>query len=146
MLRLDANLPKPFLHTGFAPLRAVMRPGEKVAHRLGEVPQRLLLHGLGACCQPVVLGAGDSQLSTLFVVARRAASRLPVLVLLDGQVPHEPRMATMLGQRRRLVSGRNQPVSRHTSNLAATTDKLPKGQAGPAPAKARGIHAKRTND
>jgi hypothetical protein len=41
----------------------------------------------------------------LLVVAGRAATGLPVLLLLDGQVPHVPGMATMLGQRRRLLSG-----------------------------------------
>ena len=106
-----------------------MGSGEKVSHRLGEVPQRLLLHGLGARCQPVVVGARRGQLSTLFVVARRAAAGLPVLVLLDGQVPHEPGVAAMLDQHRRLLSARKQPVSRHASNLTATTDKLPKGAA-----------------
>src|SRR6185312_11600046 len=112
----------------------------------GEVPQRLLLHGLRACRQPVVLGTGRGQLSALLVVAGRAASRLPVQLLLDGQVPHKPGMATMLRQHHRLLTGRNQPISRHTSNLATTTtDKLPKGQpAPPPPAEARGRHAATT--
>jgi hypothetical protein len=120
-----------------------VRSAEPTAHRLGEVPQRLLLHGLRAGRQPVVLGWGRSQLSTLLVVAGRAATGLPVQLLLDGQVPHIPGVATMLRQHRSLVSGRKQPVARHTSNLAATTDKLSNREAAlppPAKAKARGFH------
>ena len=133
------------MHTGFAPRRAAVRSGEKVAHRLGEVPQRLLLHGLRAGRQPVVLGAGRGQLSTLLVVAGRAATGLPVLLLLDGQVPHIPGVATMLRQHRPLLSSRKQPISRHASNVAATTDKSPKGDAAiPPPTKAMGFHAATT--
>ena len=57
MMRFDADLPEPLVHTGFAPPRAAVRSAEKVAHRLREVPQRLLLHGVRASRQPVVLGA-----------------------------------------------------------------------------------------
>ena len=59
---------------------------EKVAHRSREVPQRPLLHGLRPGRQPVVFGAGRSQLGTLIVVIRCSAARLPVLLLLDGQI------------------------------------------------------------
>ena len=142
VMRFDRNLPESLVHTGFAPCRAAMRSVEKVAHRLGEVPQRLLLHGLRAGRQPIVLGAGRGQLRTLLVVARRAATGLPVPLLLDGQVPHIPGVATMLGQHVRLFRGRKQPITRHASNLAATTDKLPKGEAVlPPPAKAKGFDA-----
>jgi hypothetical protein len=101
----DRYLPESLVHPGFAPRRAAMRSAEKVVHRLGEVPQRLLLHGLRPGRQPIVLGTSGGQLRTLLVVAGRAATGLPVLLLLDGQVPHVPGMATMLGQRRRLLSG-----------------------------------------
>ncbi|BBY95316.1 hypothetical protein MGALJ_49850 [Mycobacterium gallinarum] len=53
----------------------------------------------------------------------------------------------MLGQEHRLLSVRNQTVSRHTSNLVATTDKSPKGEAAfLAPAKAAGFHAATNHD
>jgi hypothetical protein len=138
MMRFHRDLPESLMHTGFAPRRAAVRSAEKVAHRLGEVPQCLLLHGLRAGRQPVVLGTGRGQLSTLLVIAGRAATGLPMPLLLDGQVPHIPGMATMLGHHRPLLSGRKQPVTRHASNLAGTTDKLSKGEAAlPPPAKAR---------
>jgi hypothetical protein len=42
----------------------------------------------------------------LLVVAGREATRLPVLLLLGGQIPHIPSMATMLRQHCRLLFGR----------------------------------------
>ena len=141
MLRLDTDLPKSLVHSDFSPRRAAMGPAEETAHRLGEVAQRLLLHGLGASRQPVVLSAGRSQLSTLLVIAGCPPTGLPMLLLLDSQIPHIPCMATMLRQHHRLVSRRKKPVSRHTRNIVTTPDKLPKGQAALAPAKAMSIHA-----
>ena len=47
VMRFDRDLPEPLMYTGFAPRRAAVRSAEEVAHRLGEIPQRLLLHGLG---------------------------------------------------------------------------------------------------
>jgi hypothetical protein len=144
VMRFDRDLPESLMQIGFAPGRAAVGSGEEVAHRLSEVPQRLLLHRLGAGRQPVVLGAGRGQLRALLVVAGRAASRLPMLLLLDGQVPYIPGVATMLTQQRRLLGSRKQPVSRHPSNLSATTDKSPKGDAALSPpAKASGFHAAR---
>ena len=130
VLRLNGDLPEPFVDAGFAPCRAAVRPGEKVTHRLGEVTQRLLLHRLGSSSQPPVLGAGSSQLSALLVVSGRAPSWLPVLLLLDGQIPHKPGIAAVRCQGRRLLSGRKKPVTRHAMKLATTTDKSPKGESG----------------
>jgi len=142
VMRFHPDLPEPLMYTGFAPRRAAMGSAEKVAHRLGEVPQRLLLHGLGPRRQPLVHGAGRGQLSALLVVAGRAASGLPVLLLLDRQVPHIPGIATMPRQRPRLLSGRKKPVTRHASNIIATTDKSLKGEAAFRPlAQVRGFHA-----
>jgi hypothetical protein len=141
VMRLHPDLPESFVHTGFSPRRAAMRRGEKVAHGLGEVPQCLLLHGLRATRQPAVLGAGSGQLGTLLAVARRMTSRLPVLLLLDGQVPYIPSVAAMLGQRCPVLSGGEQPIS-HRRKLTATTDKLTKGEAAFAPeAQAKGFQA-----
>jgi hypothetical protein len=140
--RFDRDLPEPLMYTGFAPGRAAVRSGEKIPHRLGEVPQCLLLHSLGASRQPIMLGTRRSQLSTLLVISRRTATGLPVQLLFDGQVPHKPGMATMLRQHHRLLSGWKQTVSRHPRNVIATTDKSRKGEAARPPlAKARGFHA-----
>jgi hypothetical protein len=90
-----------------------------------------------------MLATGRGQLSALLVEAGRVTSGLPVLVLLDGEVPHVPGVATMLGQYRRLLGGRKQPKSRHASNVATTTDKSPKGAAF-APGYTLGFHAATT--
>jgi hypothetical protein len=50
--------------------------------------------------------------------------------------------ATMPGQQPRLLSVRKQPITQHNGNLAATTDKSPKGEAALLPpAAARSYHA-----
>jgi hypothetical protein len=94
---------------------------------MGEVPQGLLLHGLRSGCQPVVFGAGRSQLGTLLVVARRATAWLPVLLLLYGQIPHKPGLATVLGQQLHLLAAGKQTESTHTDTVGGTTDNVPKG-------------------
>ncbi len=127
--RFDTDLPESFISTGLTPRRATMGAVEKVPHRLRKVPQRLLLHGLRPGCQPVVFGAGRSQLSTLLVVARRLAAWLPVLLLLlHGQIPHKPGVATVLGQRCRLLSTGKQPEPAHSNNVTSTTDNSSKGE------------------
>ncbi len=125
--RFESDLPKPFVLAGFTPGRAAVGAVEEVAHRLGEVPQRLLLHGLRSGGQPVVFGAGRSQLGTLLVVTRRVPARLPVPLLLDGQVPHKPRVARVFGQRRCLLRAGKQPKPAHINNLGVTTDNISKG-------------------
>ena len=125
--RFESDLPESFMFAGLTPCRATMGAVEKVAHRLGEVPQRLLLHSLRPGCQPVVFGAGRSQLGTLLVVTGRPAAWLPVLLLLDGQIPHKPGMTTVFGQRCRLLGGGEQPKPGHINNLGGTTDNLSKG-------------------
>jgi hypothetical protein len=125
--RFDTDLPKSFMRASFTPRRASMGAVEKVPHRLREVPQRLLLHGLRPGCQPLVFGAGGGQLSTLLVVTRRSAAWLPVLLLLHGQIPHKPGVATVFDQCCRLLKAGKQPKPAHSSNVTATTDNLPKG-------------------
>ncbi len=140
--RLDRHLSEPFVHTGFAPGRAPVRATEEVTHRLREIPQRLLLHRLGSGRQPRIFGARGGQLRTLLVVARRATARLPMLLLLDRQIPNIPGVAAVLSQPRRLLSSRKQPITRHTENLAPTTDTTQKGEAATLPlAQDRGFHA-----
>ena len=52
--------PEPLIPPGLAPRRPPGRVGriEERGHRLGEIPQRLLLHHLGALGQPVMLRPG----------------------------------------------------------------------------------------
>jgi hypothetical protein len=91
-------------------------------HGLVEIPQRLLLHRLGACCQPRVPGAGLSELSALLQVAWRAfTARMPVRVLLDGHVPYVAGVRAVLPQQRLLGGRGEQTVPRHANTLAIST-------------------------
>jgi hypothetical protein len=119
----ESDLPESFVLAGLTPRWAAVGAVEKVAHRLGEVAQRLLLDGLRPGCQPVAFGARRGQLGTLLVIIRRLAARLPVLLLLDGQIPHKPGMATVFCQYRRLLNTGKQPKPAHSNNLGTTTDK-----------------------
>lgn len=95
----------------------------KRGHRLGEIAQSLLLHHLRADRQPRMLRPGLGKLSALLKVTRRArATRAPVTVLLHGEVPHVPGMRAMVPQHRLLGRRGEQPVSRHASTLATSTD------------------------
>ena len=123
----ESDLSKSFMLAGLAPRRAPVGAVEKVAHRLGEVPQRLLLDGLRPGCQPIVFGPGRGQLGTLLVVTRRVAAWLPVLLLLHGKIPHKPGMTTVFGQCCGLLRAGKQPKPTHGKNLGATTDNLLKG-------------------
>ncbi len=125
--QFESDLPESFMLAGFTPRRATVGAVEKVAHCLREVPQRLLLHSLRPGCQPVVFGAGRGQLGTLLVVTGRLAAWLPVLLLLDGQIPHKPGMTTVFRQPCRLLRAGEQPKPGHVNNLGGTTDNLPKG-------------------
>src|SRR4029450_12270415 len=58
LIRLHADLPKPFVHTGFTPRRAAMGAVEEAPHGLREIPQRLLLHSMASGPKPPVLGPG----------------------------------------------------------------------------------------
>jgi hypothetical protein len=61
------------------------------------------------------------------VIAGRLAARLPMLLLLHGQIPHKPGMGTMLGQPCGLLRAGKQPKPAHSNNLGTATDNLPKG-------------------
>ena len=50
-----------------------------------------------------------------------------MLLLLYGKIPHKPRMATVLGHDRSLLTTGKQPKSAHTDNLGTTTDNQSKG-------------------
>lgn len=133
LVQFDADLPKSFVAAGLAPRRPAVGAAKKIAHRLGEVAQGLLLHRLRPRGQPPVFSAGCRQLRTLLVVIRCVAARLPVPLLLDSQIPHKPGMATMLDQYRRLPRCGKQPKSGHIGNLDTTTDNTSKGGRGVPP-------------
>jgi hypothetical protein len=111
--------------SGFAPRRPtgwVFRVEER-GHRLGKVSQRLLLHHLGASGQPGELCPRLGELPTLLQVAGcTLPARMPMLVLLDGQVPDVPGVAAMVSQRRLLGRSGEQPIPRHTNILSTTAD------------------------
>jgi hypothetical protein len=125
--RFESDLPKSFMLARLAPGRATVCAVKEIAHRLGEVPQGLLLHGLRPGRQPVVFSAGAGQLGTLLVVSGRLATWLPVLVLLHGEIPHKPGMATVFGQYCRLLKAGKQAKPAHINNLGRTTDNRSKG-------------------
>ena len=118
----DSDLAESFMRAGLAPRRGAVSTVKKVAHRLGEVPQRLLLHGLRPGCQPVIFGAGCGQLGTLLVVSGRFSAWLPMPLLRYGKIPHKPGMATVLDQCCRLLTGGKQPKPAHINNLSRATD------------------------
>jgi hypothetical protein len=106
----------------------MMRSSEEAAHRLVEVPQRLLLHHLAPGPQPCVLRASTCELPTLFEVSRRAgAAWSPPCVLLDRQVPDKSRVPVVLSQYHFLHGRRHKAVARHTRTLAIGSD-IPEGQ------------------
>jgi hypothetical protein len=122
MARFDLDLPEPLMHAGLAPRRAAMGAAKEVPHGLGEVPQRLLLHRLRTGRQPIVFGTGRRQLGRLLVITGGTTAWAPKLLLLDGQVPHEPRMPAMLQHHLLLSWRRQQSKPRHARKVAAATD------------------------
>ncbi len=121
---INAGQAGPLGWTGQAALGLrVADPEATVVALSGEVPQRLLLHRLGAGGQPRVFRPGLGELPALLQVARRARpARVPVGVLLDGQVPHVPGVAAVVPQHRLLGGGGEQPVPRHANTLSDSTD------------------------
>ena len=120
--------PESLMPPGLTPRRPPSRAPrtEKGSHRLCEVPHGLLLHHLGACGQPGILGPGYGELTALLEVARRASpARVPVPVLLDGGIPDKPGVAAVFSQHRLLGGRRKQPVPGHANTLANIAD-IPK--------------------
>jgi hypothetical protein len=96
---------------------------EEVHHRLGEIPQRLLLNHLTASAEPIKLTAGRGQLSALFQVAGRpTASGPPVRLLLACQIPHVSRVRAVLPQHCLLVGRWHQAVAGHANTLSRRSD------------------------
>jgi hypothetical protein len=108
---------------GLPPRRATMGPSEKACHGLREVPQRLLLHHLGATAEPVMLGPGLRELPALLQVSRPAPpARPPVRLLLHRQIPHVPGIGAVLPQLGFLAGRRRKTVPVHAATLAARSD------------------------
>jgi hypothetical protein len=119
---LEPHLPETFIHPGFAPGRTPMGAGEEVLHGLGEVAQRLLLYRCRSGRQPLVFGTDFGQLRAMLRIPGDAASWLPQLLLLDGQIPHKPGMPAMLRQHRLLCWRWQQPKPRHSRKVSTATD------------------------
>jgi len=124
-LRPKSDNPEALMTPGLAPCWSPVSPSKEVLHRLREVPQGLLLHHVAARGQPCEVGASLGQLAALCQVAGRGGTAgSPVLMLLDGEVPHEPGVCAVLPQEKLLLWSRREPVAGHKSNLLATTDIL----------------------
>lgn len=127
MLRLNVYDPETFAAPGFTPRWPTIAPSEEPGHCLCEVSQCLLLHDDAPGRQPVASGPCFRELATLLRPTRgRLASWSPPQPLLGRKVPHEPSMSAVLSKHRLLDGRRQQAVSRHESNITATTD-IPRG-------------------
>ena len=125
LLPAPAHDAESLISAGFTPRRSPSRVlwVEERGHRLGEVPQCLLLHHLGASSQPRVVRPCLGELSALLQVARGALPTwTPVQVLLDGQIPHVPGVGRVIPQHCLLGARGVQPVPGHANTVAKPTD------------------------
>jgi hypothetical protein len=120
--QLEADLSEALMNTGLAPRGTPVGAGEEIPHSLSKVAQRLLLYGLRPGRQPPVFKANLGQLRRLLVIPRRVPPRLPELLLLNSQIPHETGLAAVLQQEHLLGRGWRQPEPRHSRRLVTTTD------------------------
>ena len=110
--------------TGLAPRRTTVGAVQKVAHRLGEIAQRLLLHRLRSSGQPLVFGARSGQLGALLVVegrGGRAASAAAARRLDSTRTGHDDSARPILPVAQGREADRKTP---RTDNVSATTDNL----------------------
>jgi len=117
--------PKSFVTAGLAPRWSPSRITrvEERNHCMRKIPQRLLLHYLGACGQPRMIGAGGGELPTLLGETWSSCpARKPVRMLLDGQIPDISGMGAVFPQHLFLGVRGEQPVAGHANILATTTD------------------------
>lgn len=121
----ERDHPKSLVTPGLAPRWTPMGAREEVAHSLLEVSQSLLLNHLAPGAQPRELSTCPSELAALLKVAGRGlAAWPPVRLLLDGQVPYEPRMCAVRKHRPFLNSGGLKTITRHSNIVAMTPDML----------------------
>jgi hypothetical protein len=100
------------------PCRSAVRPGKEIAHRLGEIPQRLLLYGLRPGGQPREFSSRFGQLAGLLPISGRARpSRTPMRVLLHRQVPHKTGVRAVF-QQHLFLSARRLKSKPHASRLS----------------------------
>jgi hypothetical protein len=86
----SSNDAKAFVYTLFAPRRPAVCSAIEVGHRLGEVLKRLLLNAGIPRAEPRERRSGLGELAALLGEPWcRLSPVLPVLVLLDGEVPDE---------------------------------------------------------
>src|SRR5690606_29076041 len=103
-----------------APGRPPVPPGEVVRHRLGEVPERLLLHVHRPGAQPVAEGAGMGELAALLgEPGSGPAARTPKRLMFDGEVPHEPGVRAVQKHLLLLLRRGVHPNPRHGTIVAA---------------------------
>ena len=117
--------PESLVPPGLAPRRSPGRvlPVDERGRRPSEVPQRLLLHRLGAGGQPRVLRPSLRELPALLQIAGSTlATWAPVRVLLDRKVPHVSGVRAVIPQHRFLGGRRTQPIPGHTNTLATAAD------------------------
>jgi hypothetical protein len=122
VLRFHPDLPKPFVHNGFAPFRSAVHTCKELLPGLGEIPQRLLLHRLTPGTKPRILGTRLRQLRALPDIAGSPAARLRMPLLFHRQIPHVPRIATVRQQDILLPvvgNSRNRDI---TSTVTTNTD------------------------
>jgi Transposase IS200 like len=106
---LRSDDPQTLMLAGYTPRRAPMGSCEELPPPLVEVPQPLLLDGLRTAGKPRLRLPGLGQLCGLGVVARCGSlPPRPQQGLLQGEVPHVPGAAALLGQQHLLRGARVQ--------------------------------------
>lgn len=117
-VRLDRDDPKSFVSSPLTPCRPPVGATEEIRHRLREVFERLLLHGDRARAQPVELRTRASELAALLGETRYGpATRPPVSMLLNCQIPDKSSMSAMLQQHRLLSRGGLETEAGHADEL-----------------------------
>jgi hypothetical protein len=125
VLPAPAHDPESLIPASLAPRRPPRRIPriEEESQGAREISQRLLLHRLTSCGQPIMLGPCLGELPTLLQIAGSApAARPPVSMLLNGEVPHVAGMGAVIAQHRFLGGRGQQAIPRHTNTLTIATD------------------------
>jgi len=114
---------KPFVLARFTPFWTPLGPVEVAGHCLSEVSQCLLLHDRRSCAQPREFRPRLGQLAGLFDETRcRLPARSPVPMLLNREIPDEPRVRAVFQQCLLLVGRWLKSKAGHVNTLLAATD------------------------